>query len=106
MMPEYLLLLYEGAGYRDDRPVNEIVGEYRRWADSLRAADALTSAGKLSDERLALRAASSERPEPATTTDPTGYFIIRARQAGDAEAIARTAPHLKYGGLVVLRPVQ
>jgi hypothetical protein len=100
---QYLLLLYEGAGYRDDRPMQETVAEYARWADSLRGRRLLTRAHKLDDGQLALLRAQPAVAEAPTESEPTGLFIVRAESPEDAAAIARTSPHLKYGGRIVLR---
>lgn len=100
---QYLLLLYEGAGYRDDRPMQETVAEYARWADSLRGRRLLTRAHKLDEQQLALLGAQPAREEAPTQSEPTGLFIVRAESAAEAAAIARTSPHLKYGGRIVLR---
>jgi len=59
-------------------------------------------------------------PEDATSGAPTarvaargvstrvgisGYFVIDAASWEDAVAVARTCPHLRYGGRIILRPV-
>jgi hypothetical protein len=104
--PQYLLLLYEGAEYRDDRPVLDIVAEYRRWADSLQGQQVLTRAHRLDDTRLALVQGGPVEEGATTSADPTGLFIVRASSRDAAEAIARTSPHLNYGGRIVLRRLQ
>lgn len=100
--PQYLLLLYEGAEYRDDRPTQETVAEYGRWADSLRQERLLTSAHKLDDQRVSLLRRQQVAVEPSAPSDPTGMFVVRAGSFDAAAAIARTSPHLKYGGRIVL----
>ena len=37
---------------------------------------------------------------------PAGFFIIAARTDEEALAIARSCPHLRYGGTVALRPIE
>lgn len=100
---QYLLLLYEESEYRDDRPIQETVAEYRRWADSLRGRRLLTRAHRLDDRRLALLAQQPAEGRAVTASDPTGLFIVRADSPDSAAAIAQTSPHLKYGGTIVLR---
>lgn len=100
---QYLLLLYEGAEYRDDRPMQETVAEYSRWADSLRERRLLTRAHKLDDPTLALLQGRAHESSTITSSDPTGFFIVRADSRDSAAAIAQTSPHLKYGGKIVLR---
>jgi hypothetical protein len=95
---QYLLLLYdEGAGYRDDRPVQETVAEYGRWADSLRRENLLTRAHKLDDQRLSLLGREPVEAGRMTASDPTGMFIVRADSPEAATAIARTSPRTAGG---------
>jgi hypothetical protein len=84
----YLLLLYEGAGYRAPAPAQRSgrVAEYRRWADSLGAI------GRLE------RAAELDGQGPVA-----GFFIVRAESEAQAETLARDCPHTKYGGRVEVR---
>jgi hypothetical protein len=100
---QYVLLLYEGPGYRDDRPLQETVAEYSRWADSLRGQRLLARAHKLDDRQLALSRTQPVQAEVPAVSEPTGMFIVRADTPDIATAIAQTSPHLKYGGRVVLR---
>lgn len=104
--PQYLILLYEGAGYRDDRPQQETVAEYRRWADSLRREQLLAQAHKLDDERILMARDANPSVGRASMGDPTGLFIVRAESRDRAMTIAGTSPHLKYGGEVVVRRLQ
>lgn len=104
--PQFLLLLREDSTYRDDRPIREIVREYGRWADSLRQNDQLVLAEKLSNE-----SADVVGQPVAFITDPresptTGLFLVRASNLDAAKAIAASSPHVKYGGRVVIRPIQ
>jgi hypothetical protein len=102
---EYLLLLREDSTYHDDRPVADIVGEYARWADSLRRNNLLVLAEKLGDEEESVVASSVpmfEAEESATT----GFFLVRAPDLETARSIAASSPHLKYGGRIVIRSIQ
>ena len=93
-VPRYLLLLYEDSTYHDDRPVSEIVGEYARWADSLRRADVLELGEKLAD------------PPQRDPRSPTGLFIIRALDGSAARAIAASSPHVRHGGEIVVHAIE
>ena len=103
--PRYLLLLYEDSTYRDDRPAAEIVGEYARWADSLRRRGDLVLG-----EKLAAGAVTLHREGATASTDspgsPTGLFVIRADGDVEARTIAQTSPHLRYGGRIELRAIE
>lgn len=103
---EYLFLLREDSTYRDDRPVNDIIREYGRWADSLRRNNLLVTAAKLGDEEMSVVA-----PQVAFTPDPresptSGFFIVRAPDLASARAMAAASPHVRYGGRIVVRPVE
>jgi hypothetical protein len=100
--PTFLLLLYEDAGYRDDRPTREIVVEYGAWADSLRREGELVMAEKLSDAHVNVPPAKAVG---ASHRIPTGLFIVRARSLDEATTVAESSPHLKYGGRILLTAI-
>jgi hypothetical protein len=105
--PRYLLMLREDSSYRDDRSITAIVSEYAAWADSLRRQGLLVLGEKLGDERLDLtRGAMDARPTGAGESPITGLFIIRAPNLVVAAAVAQSSPHLRYGGRIVLRPIE
>ena len=100
----YLMLLYEDAGYRDDRPMADIVSEYARWADSLDRAGALVAGEKLAEP--VYEVVSGDSVAAASGAAPTGLFIVRAESAEGATAIARGSPHIRYGGRIVVRGIE
>jgi len=103
----FLLLLYEDAGYSDDRPIGEIVAEYGRWADSLGRAGALVLGEKLGDSQLDVVGAGASAPTTSSgRAGPTGLFVVRAANTDSAAAIARSSPHIRQGGRIVVRPVE
>jgi hypothetical protein len=79
----YVLFLMQDSAYQAPPPGHwpERVAEYARWADSLNAL------GKIDLE------AQVTGPGPLT-----GMFIVRAVSDADAARIARSCPHLRYGG--------
>lgn len=86
---EYVLLLSEGPTYVQTTPAGllERRREYGRWADSLARLGKLEVEGHL-------------EPQEGIVD---GLFIIRATNESDAERIAASCPHNKYGGTVVVR---
>jgi hypothetical protein len=100
-VPRYLLLLYEDSAYHDDRPIAEIVGEYARWADSLRDARVLELGEKLAEGHIELGPGTG-----AVDDRPTGLFIVRAADASTARAIASSSPHIRHGGRIAVRPIE
>ena len=105
-VPRYLLLLYEDSTYRDDRPVEQIIAEYARWADSLRTAGALEAGEKLADRHVELAPAGAPARSPEEQGTPTGFFIVRAEDASVAREIASSSPHVRHGGRIVLHPIE
>lgn len=72
------------------------VAEYGAWARNLAGGEKLTSDAWL------LEGSRVEADVPAIS----GYFLLRARDDAEALRVARTCPHLRYGGRVELRRVQ
>ncbi len=81
-----------------------IIAEYRGWAEDRRAEGRLVSAEKLENtvRILTSESTSSELPEGRVLG---GYFLIRADNMEEAEKIAITHPHIRYGGQVEIRPI-
>jgi hypothetical protein len=101
--PAFLLLLYEDAGYRDDRPVREIVAEYGAWADSLRRVGVLVLAEKLTNTHVTLPETKVAGAAPHQV--PTGFFVVRAVSVDQAVSLASSSPHLRYGGRILVTAV-
>lgn len=99
----YLLLLQPGSiDEADASAESHRVSEYAAWAGSLRGQGRLVSGEKLAPrERVLLSDAASDRPAGGDSIG--GYFVVRARDFDEAERIARSCPHLKHGGTIVLR---
>jgi len=112
---QYMLLMYmRGAQHREERAEPSaayaaIVAEYRDWAVAREREGRLVSAEKLSDETRVMTAHGGETAIVQTAdTDRVlgGYFLITARSLDEAIEIAKSHPHLKYGGEVEIRPVE
>jgi hypothetical protein len=101
--PTFLLLLYEDASYRDDRPTREIVAEYAAWADSLRREGKLVLGEKLTEAHINVPPA---KDVGAVHQVPTGMFVIRARGIDAATTVAETAPHVRYGGRILVTAIE
>lgn len=102
--PLYLLLLYPGPGSVALGPADEEarVAEYGAWAGRLRRAGQLVSAERLREDGLRL----GDGPPEAWAAGPQGFFLVRARDDAEAEALARACPHLRHGGRVALQAVE
>lgn len=98
--PRYVLLLYGAGSTPDEEPRR--VSEYRQWAGSIASAGGHVSGEKLEDRAVLLGAESGGHLDP---NELRGFFVVSARDDQAAEALARTHPHLKYGGRVLIRPI-
>lgn len=109
----FLLLLNEDAAYQASRVEGSTdrIAEYAAWARGLAESGRLAAGEKLKDEGRVLHG-TTRRPLPAAELPGgrrgglAGYFVISAADAQEAETIALGCPHLKYGGTVVLRPIE
>lgn len=111
----YLVLLYEDAAYRAPSTSDEVearVAEYSAWAANVHAQGIAIEGEELAAvaESRTLDGSGGEIVEtPGAPADAAGalagYFLIEASDAAAAIAIARTMPHLAYGGTVVVRPI-
>jgi hypothetical protein len=102
-------MLYEDAAYQaapaDKRA--ERVAEYSDWARDLARRGHLVDGAELAEGGEWLRADRSYSVLPTAHDQPalTGYFVIRAASLREARDVSRECPHLKYGGMVALRPI-
>jgi hypothetical protein len=109
--PRFALFLYEGPAYRQPAPdaVAARVQEYIEWARAERTHGSVEGGEKLRDgEAVAIVSVDSavvSTPRPGET-QLAGYFLIRAADQRSAVAIARTCPHVRYGGTMVLREIE
>jgi len=80
------------------------VAEYTGWARGLREQGHDVSGEKLEEKR------SMIQPQVVSTVQTVslpiaGFFIISAATLDEALGVARTCPHLKYGGAIEVRPI-
>ncbi len=118
---QYMLLMFtrvdpaRSAGAADEtEPMNEeayhtIIHEYRQWALDREKEGRLVSAEKLADETRVMTGRGDQMviaTDAHTDRALGGYFLITAPTLDDAIALAKTHPHLKYGGEVEVRPIE
>lgn len=86
-----------------------IVSEYRDWAIAREGEGRLVGADKLADDIRVMTRAGGETQIVQAATDERilgGYFTITAQSLDEAVEIAKSHPHLKYGGEVEVRPIE
>lgn len=97
--PQFVVLLY-GAEARDAAEEQREVGEIKAWARGLAERGNALSGAKLAGSEYKLGAGPVE-----STAGLGGYIVLAANGADEALAMARTCPHLRHGGRIVVRPV-
>jgi hypothetical protein len=97
--PEFVLLLYAGD---EDGATPSRRDEYLAWARSIAAQGTTISSLELA-EPSELIAVLPDNPGAVPPAQPRGLFVVRARDLAEAQRIAGTCPHLRYGGQIVLR---
>ena len=109
--PSYILLLYEGSDFRLGPSLAAAEAEYNAWADSLQAGGVgvqgralVHTAQLLRNTPQGVRVESVDEASSQGMID--GFFIIRVTDEAEAVSIARTHPHLRHGGWIVLRPIK
>jgi hypothetical protein len=109
--PRFMLLLYEGSRYAQPRPGQEMerVREYGAWARVHAVKGEIEGGEKLKDagELLIGSDGSVTSVPPASGRDRlAGFFLIRAPDGASALAIAKSCPHVRYGGSIVIREIE
>lgn len=110
--PRFVLLLEETAATAATGvPVERLVAEYSAWAESLAESGRLVSGEKLAPGGRTLEpsgdgVAVSPAAPLGSSRELGGYFVIAADGWEEALSVARTCPHLKYGGTIVVRRIE
>ncbi len=100
-MNKYALFLYENEEFTVEDG-NTLVSEYSAWAENLGNQQKLLYAEKLNDDEEYWLGKPSVQNNNSKLT---GYFVFYARDSEEAQEIARTHPHTRYGGGLELRPI-
>lgn len=113
-MPNYMLLLHEEPDVFEEMSPEDfqrIIERYRAWSRELRASGRYLASDKLTDGegRVLRKEGGSVRvtdgPFAETKEVVGGYFTITADNYAAAVELARTCPHLDYGGTIEVREV-
>jgi len=95
---EFMLFVHDTPVMLNDGKEPQRIKEYSAWARSLRERGQLEGGEKLKDEISTIGA------NPGSS-DVGGFFRIVARDREEANAIARTCPHVRYGGWIEVREI-
>ena len=115
-MAQYMLLLHQAPNYNADLPrekMLEMTKRYMAWADGLRQKGRMVGGEKLAVGGV--RHIRVKDGKPVVSDGPYaeakevlgGYFVIEAKDAADAEAIARDCPHFALAATnwIEIRPI-
>lgn len=105
----YVMLLYEGPTYVPPPQGHEMdrVREYARWARTARQQGKVLGGEELTDEAgIVVGQDAGVSTSGPSTTRLAGFFVIGATDRRAALELARTCPHVHYGGTVVLREIE
>jgi hypothetical protein len=110
-MARFMLILHETPSqeYRNLSPeqIQEIVEQYRSWADRLASAGKMAGGAKLADEggkwmtKKQGRVCVVDGPYIETKEVVGGYFMIHAENYTEAVELTNDCPHLAYGWIEV-----
>jgi hypothetical protein len=109
--PRFALFLYEGPEYDQPPPgtMTRRVQEYVAWATERREDGIVEGGEKLREDADLAIAPDGSIGEVATVPGASrlaGYFVVRAADRRAAAEIARTCPHVRYGGRIVIREIE
>jgi hypothetical protein len=113
-MPKYMLLLHDRTdGFMSMSPeqMQQVIQKYVAWGDKLRATGVLQDGQKLTDEPGRVirtndgRARVTDGPYSETKEVLGGYYTVAAGTYDEAVEIARTCPHVAYGGTIEVRQI-
>lgn len=116
-MAQYMLLLHHAPNYNADLPRDkalEMTRRYIAWADSLRQKGKLASGEKLAAggvRHIKIRDGKpviSDGPYAEAKDVIGGYFVIEAKDAAEAEGVAKECPHLTLAAAnwIEVRPIE
>lgn len=114
-MPKFMLLLHEdpsATGDASPEQIEQIIGEYVAWRQSIAAKGALVGGEKLADEGGRVLSINDgtmrvvDGPFSEAKEVMGGYFMIEAADYDEAVALTNDCPHLIYGSRIELRRIE
>ena len=97
--PRFLFLLTDLDTSGDDAARSEA---YRQWAVQQRDSGRQISGERLADSGVAV---VSRGEAPIGRTEVQGFFVVSASTMDEAVAVARSSPHVRSGGTIIVRPI-
>jgi hypothetical protein len=113
-MPDFLLLLHRPASVPSALPPEQaaaITKDYVGWTERMRAEGRVKAGEKLTFDAGRVMRSNSGRvmvtdgPFAESKELLGGFYLITAKDYGDACHVAETCPHFKYGGSIEVRQI-
>lgn len=98
-VPRFLLLLHGGPDGLGAAEEARVAAEYGAWAVGLRESGRFVSGERLGDGSAVVPAGREE------VDGVRGFFLISASSFDEAVQVARSCPHARRGGRIVVRPI-
>lgn len=98
----YMLLLHEDERFMPEGSEMEIFTEYAAWMGKMMVNGVSITGQELSPETTTWLNPKAELALDRDEDKVSGYFIIDVEDRQEAEKIAMSSPHIKYGGTVEL----
>ncbi|MEO8432469.1 MAG: YciI family protein [Acidobacteriota bacterium] len=99
--PRFILFLFD----EGERGGGNRVAEYKAWATRIRAGRYVTGQKLKPGGRWLTASAGSAESDKSESESLGGYFVIEAADLAGALEVARTCPHLRHGGRILVRAV-
>lgn len=100
------ILFLQGEPAQTPEQEATLVREYSQWAREQRTAGHLVAGEKLKQDALLLRGPTGEAEVESPADEIGGFFVVVAPDLDGALKIARTCPHLRHGGRIIIRPIE
>ncbi len=95
----YMLLLHEDDQFIAGNPEQRFQ-EYAQWMGGI-----YEKGLKIDGQELARKGANVHPIISNKSHFTTGYFLLKASSLKEAQAIAQSCPHVKYGGQIEIKPI-
>ena len=112
---KYICLIYSDESQWPKLPQNameQMMSEYREFTNSIKASGHYVTGDRLQPSTAATtvrvrdgRLSSTDGPFAETKEQLGGYYIVEAKNADEAVAIAGRIPSVRVGGSVEVRPI-
>lgn len=97
----YMLVLHEDPAFTPGEP-EEMFAEYSRWMEQIYERGIAIDGQEMKPASLLL---GKEGIETKPQTRVGGYFVLRASSHEEVVEIAKSSPHLKYGGTIEIKEI-